>query len=141
MKIQLALKMVVSFLLVAGLNCASGPRSIRLQTTPTVPAAEGTVEAKRGPNQNTAVSVEVRHLAKPQRIESGATTYVVWARPLQYGDVQNLGALKIDDELKGKLETVTPLQSFQLFITAEPAPTVSSPSGEPLLTANVRPQG
>lgn len=124
---------VASALAVAG--CATS--KVALMSHGDTPAAEGIVATSRTKNQNTAVDVRVKHLAEPARIEPGATTYVVWARPAGTRSVQNLGALSVDGKLNGQLKTVTPFPQFELFITAEPTAAVSQPRGQELLSANV----
>lgn len=119
------------------LSCAGGQHTT-LQPGPRTPAAEGKIEAKQGDNGNTRVSVEVEHLAPPQDVASGASTYVVWAQPIA-GDTQprNLGALSIDEDRKGELRTLTPLKSFDVMVTPEPNAKVQRPSSEPVLTGRV----
>lgn len=106
-----------------------------------IPAAQGEVKAKADENENTLVNVSVEHLADPKMVSKRATTYVVWARPMGQDQgttgVQNLGTLQVDDSRNGELETTTSLQSFEVFVTAEPSGTVPSPTGEPLLWAEV----
>lgn len=120
-------------------SCAAG-RTIPLASTPGVPAAAGEVEAKRTDNRNTEVEVTVEHLAPPERVAKGATTYVVWARPLA-GDAkpQNLGAMSVNADREGSLKTKTAHESFELLITPEKTPTATSPSNDAVLKATVRP--
>jgi hypothetical protein len=129
--------------LVAGLLALAGCATARvpLSSTRDVPAAQGTVMTSMTKNNNTAIDVRVKHLADPGKVESGATTYVVWARPEGSGQPRNLGALKVGDDLTGQLKTVTPYSGFELFITAEPSAQVTSPQGQELLSAYVPPAG
>lgn len=117
--------------------CGSSPRSVTMASSADIPAAKGTIKAYGTDNDNTAVEVKVRHLAPPSRVAPGATTYVVWALPPGDQPPQNLGALRVDSDLTGKLETVTALRNFQVIVTAEPTATVTEPSGGELLSANV----
>src|SRR4051812_43716492 len=105
--------------------------------TNSLPAAQGSVKTSIDSNSNTAVSVDVKHLAPPAKVADGATTYVVWAQPRGADAPQNLGALKVDKNLTGTLYTVLPFDEFKVFITAEPTPGVTAPSGDELLAANV----
>lgn len=127
---------------------ACGTAPMRFSTSNTVPAAEGNLKADDAENNNTALDIEVKHLAPPQKVTSNAMTYVVWLRPTggaaadrQPGSdtsaVQNIGALQVDKELTGRLKTVTPHKSFDVFITAEPSATAPTPSGDRLLWAQV----
>jgi hypothetical protein len=120
------------------LGCASGPKTVRMTTSNDVPGAQGTIKSSRGQNGNTALEVEVKHLAAPERVEAGATTYIVWGRALGQGMSQNLGALRVDSDLRGTLKTVTPMRSFDVFITAEASPTVMSPTNTQLLMVSVQ---
>ncbi len=119
--------------------CARGPAMVKMTTTPDNPAAEGVIKATEAANENTAVEVLVKHLAPPERVSVGATTYVVWTRPFgKNGEAQNMGALRVNDDLQGQLTTVTPHRSFELFITAEPSATVQAPTSKRLLSANIQ---
>lgn len=122
-------------LAVAG--CASGTRTVRMSTSLDIPAAQGEVKASPAANGNTSLEVEVHHLATPDRVALGATTYVVWARALDQDAPQNLGALRVDRDLNGTLKTVTPLRSFDVFITAEPSPMTMAPTNSQLFTASI----
>lgn len=113
--------------------------TVRMVSSQSVPAASGTVKASRAANGNTAIEIEVRHLAQPHALQPSATTYVVWARPSAGARPQNLGALRVDQNLRGTLSTVTPLESFDVFITAEPSATVMAPTSERVLSASIRP--
>lgn len=119
------------------IGCASSSE-VRLQGSPQAPAAEGTLKLSRGQNGNTHLEITVRHMAPPDRMTQSATVYVVWVRPIQEGSVpQNLGALQVNDKLEGTLDTLTPLHSFDLMVTAEPSATVVQPSGIAILSTSV----
>jgi hypothetical protein len=105
-------------------------------SSPDIPAAEGVVRATAGENGNTQLRVFVRHLARPEKVRPDATTYVVWLQP-PGGAPQNMGALAVDEDLRGSLTTVTPLKSFDVFITLERTATVQEPSAENVLSASI----
>lgn len=117
-------------------SCASVP-PVRMVGSMDNPAAQGTVTATSTDNNNTAVVVDVHHLASPERVQPGATTYVVWARDTGRDTYQNLGALRVDGELHGRLRTVTPLRSFDVLVTAEASPTVTTPASKSVLSATI----
>lgn len=120
------------FLLAATLAGCS--HATQLRPDPRIPAARGVVEAKTGPNGNVKLKVMVEHLAPPSRLRPGATTYVVWAKLGAEGArPQNLGALRVNDNLSGSLETVTPLPAFSIFLSPEESPLVQLPTAEPLM--------
>lgn len=125
-------------LLALVLGC-SREQTIKLSGSSQVPAAQGFVRIKSGENNNTRLKITVQHLARPEQISSGSKAIVVWAKPMTgAGEAQNLGVIRVDGDLDGELATVTPHQDFELMITAEPYPTVTSPSGTALLSARIR---
>jgi hypothetical protein len=101
-------------------------------------AAKGEVKVKGEDNGNTRLSVNVEHLASPEIVAPNTTTYVVWAKPRQGGQAQNLGALTVDSDRKGSLDTVTPLKNFEVIVTPEPSASVSAPSHSPVFTGVVQ---
>lgn len=105
-------------------------------TSSEVPAGEGTVEAKKGPNDNTLLKVEVKHLASPSKVADDASVYVVWIQP-HGGAIQNVGALSVDDELVGKLETTTPHQAFKVMVTPEPSARMAAPTHKAVFSADL----
>lgn len=96
----------------------------------------GTVEAKIGDNGNTEVEVRVKHLSPPSKVAADASVYVIWLRP-RNAEIQNLGALRVDDNLVGTFNTTTPHRSFTLTITPEPSARVSQPSHAAVFTSEV----
>ena len=122
----------------AAFSCA-GPRQIQLTSSPDIPAAQSTVKLSTTDNGNTKIDIVVEHLASPERVSPDATVYVVWARGNEAdAQPQNLGALKVDDNLKGNISAMTPLRSFELYITAEPSQMSTTPAGKPLLYTTVQ---
>jgi hypothetical protein len=101
-----------------------------------VPASEGTVKATKGDNGNTNLAVRVKHLAQPAQVASDATVYVVWVQP-RNAATQNVGALTLNDNLEGSLDTVTPHSQFLLSVTPELNGQVAQPSHQPVFTVEV----
>lgn len=99
-------------------------------------SGQGTVEAKRGENGNTDLHVLVKHLSSPSKVESDASVYVVWIQP-HNSEIQNLGALVVDDDLVGTFNTTTPHRSFRLSITPEPSARMTEPSHHAVFTSEV----
>jgi hypothetical protein len=99
-------------------------------------ASEGTVRISDGDNGNTKVSIRVKHLAPPSKVAVDSTVYVVWIQPRE-GDRQNVGALTLNKDLEGSLETLTPHRRFMVSVTPEPNGQVTEPSHEPVFTYNV----
>jgi hypothetical protein len=135
-------------LLLVGGGCSqlhlnpSSTTATPMQASPRVPAAEGAVSVQDGDNGNYKVAVNVKHMAPPEKVATGASSYVVWLRPVatdsKAQQPQNMGALSVNKDLEGNLTTVTPYRQFDLFVTAEPVPNSTAPTGEQLLTTTVR---
>jgi hypothetical protein len=100
------------------------------------PAGEGTVEATKGDNDNTKLEVRVKHLPAPSKLADDASVYVVWIRPSN-GEAQNVGALQVDKDLVGKLETTTPHKRFTLTVTPEPSARMAAPTHKPVFRSEV----
>jgi hypothetical protein len=103
---------------------------------PRAPAAQGTVVARPEANGNTRLAVEVKHLASPDKVAPGAKVYVVWVLP-PGGRPQNVGALRVGEDLSGRLDTVTVHPSFMVKLTAEGSPAAAAPFGPEVLQALV----
>lgn len=112
------------------------PKKISMTPGQEDPAAHGTVAVKTGHNGNTQVDITTKALAQPSALTPPENTYVVWFQP-KGQDPQNAGALRVDNSLKGRLDTVTPHRQFKVFITAEKEPNPTKPHGPTVLTADV----
>lgn len=114
-------------------GCAIFGGRVALSTSPGMPASEGSVRFSVTNNDNTSIDLRVKHLAHPDKLTPPAGSYVVWTKANKDAKPQNIGALKVDDDLYGAFQAETPLHSFELFVTAEPTGEVQQPSGAPLL--------
>jgi hypothetical protein len=129
---RLAYPLLIATLLAAA-SCA-GPGEMKMVNNGAIPAAESTVKVGTNDNGNTTFDLKVKHLARPERVDPQATVYVVWLRG--YGtamNTQNMGALKVDNNLDASYSGVTPLREFELFVTVEPTSAGLSPTGRTLL--------
>jgi hypothetical protein len=109
-------------------------KTMPLAGSPQIPAAEGKVRLNKTKNGNVEIKLTVKHLAPPERIVPGANVFMVWVRGLAPdAQAQNLGALRVDKNLNGKMTAITALPSFDLFITCEPSQTATAPGSPELL--------
>lgn len=99
-------------------------------------SGQGTVETHVDQNGNTEVELLVKHLSTPSKVAADASIYVVWIRP-RNGDIQNVGALQVDEDLIGKFNTTTPHRAFTLMVTPEPSARMSQPTHEAVFTSEV----
>ena len=131
---------MIATLIVTGLAASScaGSNQLRLTSSPDIPGAQSTAKVSTTDNGNTQIDLIVEHLASPERVDPGATTYVVWVRGNEAeAQSQNLGALKVDENEKGSISATTPLRSFDLYITAEASQLGAAPAGKTLLYTTV----
>ena len=121
------------------LGCAT---TQAMRSGPGVPASEGTVSTSAADNGNTNVTVRVEHLAPAWKVAADATVYVVWIQPRNDPAAawQSVGAMSLDDDLDGTLDTVTSQNRFLVMVTPEPNGQVELPSHEAVLTADVGPE-
>jgi hypothetical protein len=99
-------------------------------------SGEGTVQANAAENGNTRLEVAVKHLSNPSKVASDASVYVVWIQPTN-AQIQNVGALEVNEDLVGKLSTTTPHRAFKLTITPEPSARMAAPTHPAVFTSDV----
>lgn len=125
---------LLAVLLACSAAAAMAAAALPLGSSPEIPAAQGDVRLRTTRNGNTEIKLRVMHLAPPGKIVPGANVFVVWLRGQAQGaEPVNLGALRVDKRLNGKLTTTTPLSGFDLFITCEQSQTVTVPTAPELL--------
>src|SRR5688572_28438074 len=102
-----------------------GSTKIDLRSTSLAPyaAGEADIEANKG---ITKVEVEVSGLIEPTKLGAEFLTYVLWVVSPE-GRFSNVGEIQLDNSRRGKLKATTPLQTFSLFVTAEPYFAVRQP--------------
>jgi hypothetical protein len=114
-----------------------GGKKFHMLADKSIPAAAGTVEARRDKNDaNTHIEVKVENMADPSRLSPPASVYVVWVRP-RTGNIEKEGLLTVGKDLKGDLKTTTTSRDFEVVVTAEQSGTVEMPSGPELMKANI----
>jgi outer membrane protein OmpA-like peptidoglycan-associated protein len=111
--------------------------TIKLQGTPRLPKARGEAKVQRKKG-TTEIEIELDEM-KPARLFGGDfNTYVLWAVSPE-GFATNIGEFILDGN-RSKLDVTTPLQTFGVFISAEPHFLVQYPSRFFVLE-NIRPIG
>jgi outer membrane protein OmpA-like peptidoglycan-associated protein len=83
------------------------------------------------------IDATIKGLRSPTEIGTEFLAYVMWAVSPE-GRAVNLGEVRPNDDGRGELKTTTQLQSFSLFVTAEPYPAVRQPSEMVMLENDVR---
>jgi len=118
-----------------GYEVGGGETKVDLKSTGLMAQANGEakVEAKAGV---TKVEVSIKGLAQPSTLGTEFMTYVLWAVSPD-GRTNNLGEIFTNKDGEGKLSPTTQMQTFSLFVTAEPYFSVRQPS-EMLILENER---
>jgi outer membrane protein OmpA-like peptidoglycan-associated protein len=121
-----------------GYEVNAGSTKVDFEATNLAPgaSAEAKVEAKKGA---TNIEMSVKRLPPASSLGSGLLTYVLWAVSPD-GRTVNVGAMPIDNSGNAQLKSTSELQSFSLFVTAEPYFGVRRPS-EVVVLANVQKKG
>lgn len=101
------------------------------------PAAQGMVVTKSGDNENTNMTVNVKHLAPANRVYAGATNYIVWVLPEGSSSPQNVGALQVDENLNGTHSTTIPYKNFKVIVTPEMSTMSQNPTGPTIFEQRV----
>src|SRR4051794_3191009 len=97
-------------------------------------SGEAEVQAKKGA---TSIEVSVEGMPEPTSFGAEFLTYIAWVVSPD-GRASNVGELELNDSGKGKLKATTPLQTFSLFVTAEPYFAVRQPSEVVVLSNELR---
>jgi phage terminase large subunit-like protein len=129
---------VLAAVVMMGTTSVATAKKYPLTADKSVPAARGQVDVGRDKNGNTKVEVEVEHLAAPENLTPPRTAYVVWFQE-RGSEPLNQGALRPNKSLNATFKTITPLKSFDVFVTAESDANSKSPSGTEVLRASVQP--
>jgi hypothetical protein len=101
------------------------------------PAAKGEVKVNEDRQDNSEVTVKVQHLAPPEKFYPGATNYTVWIQPSGSDTFQNVGALKVDDDLEGEYKTTVPYKDFRVLVTPEMGNMAQAPTGPTIFDQKV----
>ena len=109
-----------------GYQVGGGGTKVDLKGTELMAQANGQaeVEAKAGA---TRIEVSIKGLAQPSTLGTEFMTYVLWAVSPD-GRTSNLGEILMNKNGEGKLSPTTQMQTFSLFVTAEPYFSVRQPS-------------
>ena len=117
---------------------AHADKKYQMTAASIVPGARAEVAISKDKNGNTRLKMTVQHLANLESLTPRAVAYVVWLQE-RGGNSENQGQLKMDKNLKATFETVTPLKSFDVLVTAEQDFRAKSPSGPEVLKATIQP--
>jgi hypothetical protein len=87
----------------------------------------------------TKLEFAAEYLPPPTRIADGFTAYVAWYRESAKEEWQRIGGLEYDEDTReAVLLGSVPATAFDFAVTAEPKPTVVSPSSDVVFAQRVQ---
>ncbi len=109
-----------------GYTLGGGSTKVDLIAGGAVPQATGEAEVEAKPGI-TNIEVKVKGLVPATKLGNEFLTYILWVVSTE-GQASNVGELLANDSGEATLKTTTRLQTFSLFVTAEPYFAVRQPS-------------
>src|SRR3954464_2753020 len=126
-------KFIFGFVLAFALSAFSWAEDLHMKNVSTnQPAADAQLTHQKDDNGNVKVKIHFYHLAKPDSLTPAKDACVIWIEP-NGQPPQNMGAVKVNDNLESEFQTRTPFNVFKVYVTAEEGPSVTTPSGAPTL--------
>lgn len=111
-------------------------KHVHLTPATTVPAASAKADITHDSNGNTLIKLDVKHLARPENLTPPASVYVVWVQPRDGAPIKQ-GQLQVNKNLNAHFRSPTTYKTFRLFVTAEQSASVTTPSGQQVLSQDV----
>ena len=118
----LRLALASAMLLTAACN-----RQIRLAPLPLARGGDARVRVELTYDRNNTLRIQLSNVPDPSALNSAYTRYVLWVSTPDKQSVVNAGQIRVDENRKAEMQTLTPLRDFILFITAEARGDVTSP--------------
>lgn len=116
--------------LALALLSAACSKSVPLKPTQLAGRSKGTVKVELTYDRNNRLDLKLTDLPQPGSLQPQFTRYVLWVADAGRGNPVNTGQLRVDDRREAKITTLTPRRRYVLFVTAEAAGDVLTPSGE-----------
>lgn len=134
MKNLLRSLLVASTLALALPACGGGSYVIR--GTPRMPGVDGVIQLEDAPGTNRMVTVQLDHLAPPERLAAGHQYYALWFR--RGSQVIFAGTIEYDEgSRRGRATATTPLQGFEVVVSIESRQNPEQPSGTVVIQQRV----
>jgi len=102
-------------------------RQIRLAPLPLARGGEASVRVELTYDRNNTLRVQLSNVPDPSALNSAYTRYVLWVATPDRQTVVNAGQIRVGENRKAEMQTLTPLRDFVVFITAEARGDVTSP--------------
>jgi len=105
-------------------------KSVSLRPTQIASAGKGTVKVELTYDRNNRLDLKLSDLPEPASLQPQFTRYVLWVADPDRKNPVNTGQLRVDDKRAAKIQTLTPRRKYILFVTAEAAGDVLTPSAQ-----------
>lgn len=102
-------------------------RQIRLAPLPLARGGEASLRVELTYDRNNTLRLQLSNVPDPSALNSAYTRYVLWVTTPDRQTVVNAGQIRVDENRKAEMQTLTPLRDFVVFITAEARGDVTSP--------------
>src|SRR5690554_4512106 len=119
---------VISFILVSVLMTSCAKRVV-FPDSPSMPGADVVLKVEKNKNNNYELELEIKNIARANRLTPPRNTYVVWLETSSHGTI-NVGNLEVSSRNRASLSTVTPYKPIRMFISAEDKQDVIFPSSQ-----------
>src|SRR5438270_6398079 len=130
-------KIFISFVLTFALAALGWSEDMHMKNVSTMqPAADAQLTHQKDDNGNVKIKIHTYHLARPDSLTPARDAYVVWIEP-NGQPPQNMGTVRVNDNLESEFQTRTPFKVFKLYVTPEEGPKVTNPSSDHILEANI----
>jgi hypothetical protein len=110
-------------------------KNVRFTSQPLAGGGTAAAKVELTYDRNNTLEVKLSDVPNPATLKPEYTRYVLWAATPDRRHVVNIGQLRVDDGRNAELNTLTPLRSFILFITAEPSGDVMTPGPDVIFEA------
>ena len=105
-------------------------KSVDLKPTQIAGTGKGTVKIELTYDRNNRLDLKLSDLPEPASLQPQFSRYVLWVADPDRKNPVNTGQLRVDDQRAAKIQTLTPRRKYILFVTAEAAGDVLTPSAQ-----------
>lgn len=116
--------------LAAALIAMGCAKSVQFRPTALARGGTGTAKVELTYDRNNSLEIRLSNVAEPSTLKPETTRYVLWVTDPGRQRAVNAGQLRVDEKKAARIQTLTPMRRFILFITVEAAGDAASPSAE-----------
>jgi len=102
-------------------------REIRLAPLPPARGGEATLRVELTYDRNNTLRIQLSNVPDPSALNATYTRYVLWVATPDRQTIVNAGQIRVDENRRAEMQTLTPLRDFIVFITAETRGDVAAP--------------